>query len=210
MRIKNKRKRYPEDEKRYPWLSILLNTYHLIDIEYLKYINEDQKKRNKRIACKKGCYTCCIKHSVPISQPEIQGISWYVIEKLKGLLRVRVKEQLKMFNEIEHCPFLVNKVCAIYPVRPIACRVFFVYTRPCLPDEDLLSSRLSDILPPNREISKKSALVLFPLFEITELDEQIEAFENGLLLELSRPMHEIDWSAMSEGIAIFDLRNRSR
>lgn len=206
MKIKNKRQKYPKDEIHYPWLSILLDTYHLIDIEYAKYIDEDQKKKNKRIVCKKGCHACCIKPFVPISQPEIQGISWYVIENLKGLLRNQIKEQLKMFNKIGHCPFLVDKTCAIYPVRPIACRVFFVYTKPCLPDEDLLSSRLFDILPPNREISKKSALILFPLLGITEPDKQLEAFENGLLLELSRPMHGRDWSVISEGMKLFDQR----
>jgi Fe-S-cluster containining protein len=176
----------------------------LIDTEYLKHIEQDQKKRNKTIVCKKGCCECCINQAVPITQVELQGISWYAIEKLNNPLRDQVKEQLRIYKQIKHCPFLINKACSIYPMRPIACRTFFVYTKTCIPDEDILSSRPSDILLGSREIARQSAFILLQAFGITDKNKQIHAFEAGLIKEMSQPMHELDWSAFYTGMGKYD------
>lgn len=204
----NERHKYPEDEMLYSWLPILLDTYYFIDTEYAKYIERDQKEQGEKITCKKGCNECCINQAVPITRLELQGISWYVIEQLKNPLRKQINEQLKISAEIKHCPFLIGGACSIYPIRPIACRVFFVYKKSCSPSEDVLSSRPFDILQPNREISKESAFIMLPFFGITDRKEQINAFESGVILKQSIPMHRLDLTAICQGIEIFDSRSR--
>lgn len=199
------RKRY-KDEARYPWLSPLLDTYHYLDTAFAQYIREDQRRQNQTIACKKGCCECCKAHSIPINLFEIQGISWYVMEELKGPLRDEIKKQLKIAKERKDCPFLVNGICSIYPMRPIACRTFFVYGKPCFPGEDVIKTRPSDLLGPNKEIGKQSAYIMLPLFGITDYDEQNKAFESGFIADQSRLMHTLDWNAMSVAIEMYDSK----
>ena len=77
---------------------------------------------------------------------ELQGISWYVCEVLRGKDRTCVREQLASYPDIGHCPFLVDGLCAVRPVRPLSCRQFFVLTRPCTENEDVTRTRPDDIL----------------------------------------------------------------
>lgn len=205
MKKKTTRFKYKEDEKKYPWLPILLNAYHVIDSEYDEYIEEDQKRRGSIIACKKGCCNCCKNQSVPITPLELQGISWFVIEKMNGSLRTKIKKQLATFQHSHPCPFLSDAICSIYPVRPIACRSFFVYNKPCMPDEDLLTTRPSDILVASKEIAKHSALTMLPFYGISDENQQIRAFENGFIADISRFMHTVDWHFFSEGIEQYDV-----
>jgi len=75
----SERKRYPEHERQYPWLGPLLETYHRTD----RTIQKDLKKSGKKVACGKGCDVCCHNMGVPITEPEVPAVSWYVVEMMR-------------------------------------------------------------------------------------------------------------------------------
>lgn len=78
-----------------------------------------------------GCATCCY-DAVPASFVEFLNIRQYMAEKrllteaLKGRIRTYVLNELK---EVNPCPFLIDKRCIIYPVRPLTCRLFGFQSR---------------------------------------------------------------------------------
>ena len=72
---KIKRIKYPEDERKYKWLPILLDAYYVNDVGTHKELKHEIKIRKQKIACKKGCHICCLKPDVPICEVEINGIS---------------------------------------------------------------------------------------------------------------------------------------
>ena len=85
-------------------------------------------------ACKNGCSHCC-KQAVTISEEEAKRIAEY---KHTGYVKLdelasteqflsRIEDQREKYKG-EECPFLENNRCAIYSVRPIACRFHFNLT----------------------------------------------------------------------------------
>jgi Fe-S-cluster containining protein len=194
------RKKYIEDEKKYIWLPILLDVYYSIDSEYEKSLKEESKKRGQRVVCERGCSCCCIEQTVPITQLELQGISWYVIERLEVELRNKIKVRLLNHKEIKECPFLIDEFCSIYEMRPIACRSFFVFNKKCTPNEDVLKQRSNDIFFGNRSISQKAAWLMLPYYGFLTPEEKAVAFEDGFIMSVSRPMHTFDWKMFGKSI----------
>ncbi len=140
---------YKGDEERYPWLTILLlDTYEISDS-----LTDNHIKRIGPVACQKGCSNCCKNLMVPITEPELVGISWYTSEKLKDPVRSRVKDRILNHENTTECPFLVDDVCSIHAVRPLICRQFYIRGEPCATGEDVLVTRPQDIVLPNRACS---------------------------------------------------------
>ena len=199
-----KRFSFPVDEARYDWLRILLDAYYIVDIGSAEGLVKEERKRKSKVACHKGCHNCCLKPSVPITPLEIQGLSWFSSEKLKNPLRQVVKKQLFKHKQTTQCPFLVERLCAIYPVRPIACRHYFVFGLPCEPDEDPFLTRTKDIWSPGREVAQKASFEMLPFYGITDKNKQLIAFESGYILNISEQMHTLDWTAIGYAIELFD------
>jgi len=198
------RPRFPEDEAKYDWLPMLLDAYYQEDSGTLKEIQIEKKKRSAKLACRKGCYNCCVKLDVPISEIEIIGLSWYACEKVKGPLREKLKKQLSNYSEVTHCFFLVDEVCSIYPMRPIACREFFVFGRPCEPNEDVLLTRPKDIWAPSRKVAKKVAFKMLSYYGYTDKMTKERVYESGFLHSNTKPMHSCDWNIIYVGMNTFD------
>lgn len=57
------------------------------------------------------------------------------------------------------CPFLLAESCAVYPVRPIACRRFLISGAKCSPGEDPTRSRPGALIVP-ASASRDEALEL--------------------------------------------------
>ncbi|MBS1718732.1 MAG: YkgJ family cysteine cluster protein [Armatimonadetes bacterium] len=87
-----------------------------------------------RHACKPGCDHCCYRIVMP-SGPEVQAIAEFVEEKFsedeKKALFERVDEYEKetapfrdgcAYVMRSKCPFLIDRQCSIYEVRPFVCR----------------------------------------------------------------------------------------
>lgn len=86
--------------------------------------------QNGKCSC---CGQCC-SNILPMSKDEIQAIKKY---KRKHHIQDTSRKEGVTFNLV--CPFRddVNKVCAIYPVRPAICRDF----KCDKPQKDIIVSR---------------------------------------------------------------------
>lgn len=74
------------------------------------------------IHCKIGCSNCCKKGDYPLSTIELEYLMQGYI-KLNEEMKKIVQENIKKMKEGQVCPFLINNTCAVYPYRPIICRV---------------------------------------------------------------------------------------
>lgn len=150
-------------------------------------INEERIiKAKQKPSCKKGCAHCCY-IQVNITEWEADSIMDFLKES-KAEFTEEEKERLKHQSEIKNdseyilsphrrCIFLMdNNECGIYPVRPLACRNYYVYNDPedCNTFNDKASGRtLVDFdlntLPPILAIMQLSQLnslprLLYPKF----------------------------------------------
>ena len=141
----SQRLHFPGEERRLPWLSPLLDAYAIADTGVAVAIRHTEKKQKMKLACGKGCGSCCVhQKDLPLYPHEIVGIYWYASEKLSGPVREQLKNRLAA--AASGCPFLIDNSCAIHPVRPIGCRQFNVFSAPCAPGEDPYYTRRDDVL----------------------------------------------------------------
>ncbi|MGW8273288.1 MAG: YkgJ family cysteine cluster protein, partial [Thermodesulfovibrionales bacterium] len=140
--------RFPGDEETFPWLSLILDAYFIVD----RGIAEDiraVRAMGRQVACAKGCFACCaVQKTIPVYPLELVGITWYAVEKVTGSLREQLKISLRNHEEGCACPFLSDSLCAIHPMRPLACRQFIVMGRACGGEEDPYHTRKGDVMPP--------------------------------------------------------------
>ncbi|MBP6528385.1 MAG: YkgJ family cysteine cluster protein [Prevotella sp.] len=199
------REQYPEDEKKYNWLSILLDTYEIAD-NVNSQLLKDKEKQEVLIACSKGCSACCKNPSVPITEPELIGISWFASEIISGSIRPILKQQLRRHLSTTCCPFLVNDNCSIYPVRPLACRQFFVRNVPCKDNEDVSHTRPKDIIIPSKDGAKQVGMKLLEYFGYIKSSEKNKAFNSGFIFLKSKQMHDYDWNHIADTMDYFDQK----
>ncbi|MBL7119717.1 MAG: YkgJ family cysteine cluster protein [Dehalococcoidia bacterium] len=192
----SQRVQYPDDEARHPWLSILLDGYHVIDVGISIELKQEEEKHRTSVTCRKGCSNCCLRPTVPIGPLEELGISWFATEKLQGDVREAIRKQLLIHGETLQCPFLLNSLCSIYLVRPVACRMFFVFGKQCELGEHLEQTRPSDIWTHSRDLARRVAMIVLPFYGITGKRNKIQAFQDGYIGSISRPMHEYPWDKL--------------
>ena len=94
---------------------------------------EAELQKDSNVACAKNCSHCCYLRVVSYPH-ELVAIHNFIHKSLKQDVKETVLERLKSqakivekMSEQEHfttnieCPFLINKQCVIYAVRPITC-----------------------------------------------------------------------------------------
>ncbi len=191
-----KRVSFPE-EQALPWLSMLLDAYFIADKGIAIEISK-RLRSGEHLACKKGCSSCCTTHvTIPIYPLEVVGIYWFVIEKTLGPERDIIKKQLASFRKGKGCPFLIAGVCAIHPVRPLACRHFNVFNKPCRPGEDPYYTRRKDVLTPNERFKQRALAAMLPFHGIKEPSEKKRLARAGILDSMVKNMQEIEWKNLS-------------
>jgi len=203
----SERKRYPEHERQYPWLGPLLETYHRTD----RTVQKDLKKSGKKVACGKGCDVCCHNMGVPITEPEVPAVSWYVVEMMRGETRDKLIREIEDFEPgQEKCPFLVDSACGIYAVRPLACRTFHVFNKKCQPGESIVDTRPQDFyIPPSAKLLEASRPLFRHLGFLTSA-EQDEAFHSGFLESISHELNHMDWKTyLLNNISIYEAQSAS-
>jgi Fe-S-cluster containining protein len=203
------RKRYPEDEAKYEWLPLLLNAYHIVDEGIRKELKKEEVKRKEKIACHKGCSNCCLRPAVPVTPLELLGISWYASKKLENPDREVVRQQLLNQSQSARCPFLVNDLCSIYPLRPLSCRIFIVFGAVCKRDEDPFITRFKGLWRPSEMVARESAFEMLPYYGITEETDMRRAFEEGFIANVAKPMHELDMSMFCMSMDVIDKMHLS-
>lgn len=161
----SRRLHFPAEEQLLPWLSPLLDAYSIADTGVAIAIRDAEKKERKKLACGKGCGSCCIhQKDLPLYPHEIVGIYWYVSEKLTGPGREVLKSRLADRTTVSGCPFLIDNSCSIHPVRPVGCRQFNVFTTPCASGEDPYYTRRDDVLQPIQDYLDRAFAVVIPLY----------------------------------------------
>lgn len=166
-------------------------------------VYNDIKKRQKSgqpLACRKGCSSCCKTHKdIPIYPIEIVGIYWYVIEKISEPLRSKIKTALINHKNDSFCPFLIDGICSIYPMRPLACRQFNVFNRACLEGEDPYYTRPQDVLKPGAYLGK-ALFETIPFYGIQSDSEKIEFLNSGRLNSLVKILQRYPWIELARRI----------
>jgi Fe-S-cluster containining protein len=201
---RDKRLSFPGDEKNRSWLALLLEGYHIVDKGVAKAIAAE-KKKGRTLACAKGCAHCCSTHQdIPIYPLEISGISWYVTEKIKGDLREVLKKQLADFKKGDACPFLIHGACSIHPIRPMACRQFNVFGRPCEAGEDPFYSRREDVMDPVKKHVDQAFYIMLPFYGVENESERIKAVERGDFHRLVKELHGCNWNELAGKMKRYD------
>lgn len=202
-----KRFHSPEDEARFAWLPMLLDAYEIIDRGVDIAIKRQKRKTLRKPACSEGCGACCKTHTdIPVYPLELAGIYWYAIEKMKGRIRTILVEQLAAHAGKPPCPFLVDNACSIYPVRPVACRQFIVFTKPCGNGEDAFHTRREDVLTPLQDFIDQAFFVMLPFYGITKEADRTQAVKNKVLNARVRNLQECDWKALAKKMQDVDLK----
>jgi Fe-S-cluster containining protein len=203
---KVKKLSFPEDEKKRPWLRLLLEGYHIVDKGVAKAIDAEQKK-GRKLACSKRCAHCCGTHKdIPVYPLEIAGISWYAAEKIKGPDRDVLKKQLGVFKKNDTCPFLIEGACSIHPMRPMACRQFNVFNTPCGEGEDPYYTRREDVMGPVKKHVDQAFFIMLPFYGVEKESERIRIVETGAFHKLVKELHASNWKELAERMERLDRK----
>jgi len=191
--------RFPADEARHPWLPVLLRMHALVDAGIATAVRSEERRRGVRKACRSGCDVCCRTQSdIPVFQIELAGISWYSVEKLEAKTRGAVRAGLERHVPgARECPFLVERSCAVHPVRPIACRLFTVFGRPCAEGEDPFHERRADMLAPPPGLLARAYREMLPSHGVTEPKDQDAWLERGLINTLAVNLPTCEWRTLA-------------
>ncbi len=196
---------FPEDEARLPWLSLLLEAYAVIDRGISIAISREKRKHARRPACAEQCAVCCRTNTdIPVYPLELAGITWYAIEKAAPPVRTALLQQLSSHPAKPPCPFLSGGVCTIYPVRPIACRQYIVFGRPCTDGEDPYHARRGDVLTPIPEFMDQAVSIMLPFYGITEERKKIHAIKNRFIHSAVQNIFSCNWKTLYAKMVAFD------
>jgi len=202
-----KRFHFPADEARFVWLPMLLDAYEIIDRGIDIAIKREKRKTQRRMACSEGCGACCKTHAdIPVYPLELAGIYWFAIEKVGGEARNILMGQLAGHEGKPPCPFLINNACSIYPIRPVACRQFIVFSKPCAEGEDAFHTRREDVLTPLQDFTDQAFFTMLPFYGITKEADRIQAVKNKVLNTRVRNLQECDWKALAKKMEEMDLK----
>lgn len=80
---------------------------------------EEQKEY---ICCEAGCSECCEKGDYPVTEEELT-VLMLAYSKLENSQKIRVQNNIKSMEKGGACPFLLDKLCSVYPYRPMICRI---------------------------------------------------------------------------------------
>lgn len=204
--IKPKKLNFNEDVKVQPWLHFLIEAYYIVD-KGISFAINSELKRKKVLACKNRCSNCCKTHKdIPVYPLELVGISWYVVEKIEGDYREILKKQLLEYSEDKPCPFLINDSCIIHPMRPIACRQFIVFNKPCEINEDPYYTRREDVLTPQKKYVDMAFFTMLPFYGIDDEKERWRIIEKGSIHSIVKIIQTCNWKSLAEKMNEYDLK----
>jgi len=150
------------------------------------------------VSCKKGCFNCCLRPEINVNELEIMGISWFIHERLDSEIKSILRRQINYHRESAKCPFLINSICSIYPMRPITCRMFYVFNSTCKTNEDVSITRPNDIWTHSIEVGKMASNHMLTYFGFTTSKEKQTAFNDGYIYKKSKLMYTIHLESIFE------------
>jgi len=200
----SKRMHFPSDEPTHAWLPILLDAYCMVDKGIAEAVRLETK-RGRNLACARGCSSCCKTHqTIPVYPLELVGLSWYVTEKVIGSERDILRKQLRDYQEKDPCPFLIEGACSVHPMRPVACRQFNVFDKPCDEGEDPYYTRRGDVLTPIRKYVDHAFFIMLPFYGVTNEPERWKIIESGAVHQIVKLMQTCNWGSLAEKMETFE------
>ncbi len=197
---------FPEAQANFPWLTLLLEAYHIADQGLAQAIAE-QQALGRQLACAKGCSACCRSHStIPVYPMELAGLAWYASEQVAAPLRATLRPQLAAHVSGNPCPFLVEGVCSVHPLRPLACRQFNVFGRACAEGEDAYYTRREDVLDPVVSAMDAAFYTMLPYYGIRGETERREFVAAGAQHQFVQVLQTCRWPSLARKMAEFDAR----
>ena len=115
-------------------------------------------------------------------------------------------KQLDSHRRSDPCPFLIIGECAIHPMRPMACRQFNVFQKPCSEGEDPYYTRPEDLLPPVKKHVDQAFLLMLPFHGVEKESERIRAVESGAMHRLVKNLPECNWKILAKRMQDCDLK----
>ncbi len=201
---------FPLSEDDHDWLPLLLEGYHITDQGVAKGI-ELMESQGHQLACAKGCSSCCAaQRSIPAYPLELVGITWYCTEILTDPFRGPLKIRLMDHKEGDPCAFMIEGVCSIYPLRPMACRQSNVFNKKCDENEDAYFTRREDVLKPNKKYTNRAFSAMMPFYGITDHAQLQEVVEKGLMHTMAKEMHGLNWESVARKMIEFDSNQKHR
>jgi Fe-S-cluster containining protein len=196
----SRRQHFPEEERKLPWLPLLLDAYAIADTGVFIAIRDEEKRRKVKLACAKGCGNCCVhQKDLPFYPHELVGIYWFVSEKMVQPLRAVLRDRLDQHGAGSACPFLIDNSCSIHQVRPIGCRQFNVFRKPCVEGEDPYYTRRDDVLVPLPEYIDRAFAAVLPFYNIKENNDSAGAVR--LVRSQIMNLQTYDWKKL---VALLD------
>ena len=162
--------------ERMPGMSLLLDAFALVDCG----VAESIALQGEPPACGSDCCQCCIQ-PIPATPLEILALRLFAELELPPARREALKATFALFHGKratlgDACPFLLEKCCGAYPVRPMACRRYVVFGQPCSAGEDATQTRPADVLHPRQEAMQAALRLTLPWYrERYSLPEHITA-----------------------------------
>ncbi len=198
---------FPVEEEKLPWLSLLLDAYAVVDRGVSVAIEEQKRKWNKKLACRKGCDNCCRTHTdIPVYPLELVGIYWFVSEKTAGPLRETLRKQLLEHRAGDACPFLTQDSCSVHVIRPVACRQFNVFDKTCTVGEDPYYTRRQDVLTPIRGYTKKAFSIVLPFYGVEDGEDPAQAVNRIIQTQVVN-LQSYDWKKLVSAMNNLDPEN---
>lgn len=195
---------FPNEEKIQPWLTMLLDAYYIVEKGVDEAIKMEMRK-GRKLACSKGCSHCCKTHqTIPVYPLELVGLSWFVTEKTSGSARKAVKAQLRDYREGDPCPFLVEEICSVHPLRPVSCRQFNVFDRPCEEGEDPFYTRRGDVLSPLRKYTDRAFYLMLPFYGVDDEARRWKIIESGMVHQVVRLIQGCNWQSLAAKMDEYD------
>ena len=198
---------FPEAEKVQEWLAMLLDAYFITDKGVAKGIRLMEQNGN-RLACAKGCCTCCTTHrSIPAYPLELVGITWYATEKICGPVRNQLQSRLGEHEAGDPCAFLIDGSCSIHPMRPMACRQFNVFNQVCAEGEDAYYTRRHDVLTPIKKYTEEAFYIMLPFYGVKNKAQRRKIVKKGLIHAVAQDMQTCNWKTLAAKMTEYDIKN---
>ncbi len=198
---------FSNKEEELKWLPVLLDAYYLVDQGLAEAVTFEEKFREQKLACKKGCSTCCKAQSdIPVYPLELMGLTFYAAEKVIGAEREILINQLRNYNRDQGCPFLINDVCIAHPLRPISCRLFMVFNKPCQEGEDPYYGRQADVLPAVQDYVDQAFFNMLPFYGIKSEEERSKIIIDKLYNKMVKVIQDCNWEKLAITMEEFDDR----
>ncbi|MCW7754216.1 YkgJ family cysteine cluster protein [Desulfobotulus sp. H1] len=199
-----KRLTFPVSEANHSWLPMLLDAFYIADQGVAAAIHREETK-GKKLACSMGCASCCITHrSIPVYPIELVGISWYATEVMPNPLREKLAKKLLSYQPGDPCAFLVETICSIHPMRPLACRHFNVFSTPCAEGEDAFYTRRKDVMVPMQDYMDEAFFHMLPFYGITKAGDRRKIIKKRLQHDAAKELQSLKWAELVRTMTVHD------